>query len=101
LIEAVSAKNLDEVLPLVRAYMEFYHVAGIDDARNKDFFSQFGEGSEKGCSFLYLKEGKAVAFATVYFPYTTSITANGDATCGDDAFRLNNDYSNCLLFCVD
>ena len=75
MIEAVSEKNLDEVLPLVRAYMEFYHVADIDDARNKTFFSQFGEGSDKGCLFLYRKEGKAVAFATVYFSYTTSITA--------------------------
>ncbi len=75
MIEVVSEKNLDEVLPLVRAYMEFYHVADIDDARNKTFFSQFGESSDKGCLFLYRKEGKAVAFATVYFSYTTSITA--------------------------
>ena len=75
MIEVVSEKNLDEVLPLVRAYLEFYHVVDIDDARNKDFFNQFGEGSDKGCLFLCRKEGKAVAFATVYFSYTTSITA--------------------------
>jgi len=75
MIEAVLAKNLDEVLPLIRDYMAFYHVTDIDDARNKAFFSQFAEGSDKGCQFLYRKNGQTVAFATVYFSYTTSITA--------------------------
>jgi len=75
MIEAVSSSNLKEVLPLLRAYMEFYHVQDIDDARNKAFFSQFGEGSDKGCQFLFRKDGKVVAFSTVYFSYTTSITS--------------------------
>lgn len=75
MIEAVSSKNLDELLPLMRAYMDFYHVQNIDDAKNKTFFNQFGEESEKGCLFLYRQGGQAVAFATVYFSFVSSITA--------------------------
>jgi len=75
MIEAVSSKNLDELLPLMRAYMAFYHVKNIDDANNKTFFSQFGEESDKGCLFLYRQDGQAVAFATVYFSFISSITA--------------------------
>jgi len=37
MIEAVSSKNFDELLPLMRAYMAFYHVQNIDDANNKAF----------------------------------------------------------------
>lgn len=73
MIEAVSKENIAEILPLMAAYMEFYHVQNIDDARNKAFFSQFGEGSDKGCLFLYREQGKAVAFATVYFSFASSI----------------------------
>ena len=75
MIEAVSAKNLDEVLPLIREYQIFYKVKTIDDQNNKRFFSQFGENSDKGCLFAYRKEGKVLGFATVYFSYSSTITA--------------------------
>jgi len=75
-IEAVCDKNLDDALPLIRAYQEFYQIPKIDDARNKVFFSQFGEGGDQGCLFLYRNdEGVAVAFATVYFTHVSSIPA--------------------------
>lgn len=76
MIEAVSNKNLEEVLPLVRKYQEFYKLSDISDNRNREFFSQFGECSDDGCLFLYRSdEGKAVAFATVYFTFVSSIPA--------------------------
>jgi len=75
MIEAISAKNLDEVLPLIRAYQSFYKVKEIDEKNNKRFFSQFGEHSEKGCLFAYRKQGRLIAFATVYFSYSSTITA--------------------------
>ncbi|WP_043764914.1 GNAT family N-acetyltransferase [Algiphilus aromaticivorans] len=76
MIEAVSDRNLEEVLPLIRAYQAFYAVADIDDERNRRFFSRFGEGSDEGCLFLYRAvEGNAVAFATVYFSYVSSVPA--------------------------
>lgn len=75
MIEFVSKNNLDEVLPLIRQYMEFYKIADISDSKNQVFFSRFGEHSSEGCQFLYRQDGTAVAFATLYFTYTSSITA--------------------------
>lgn len=76
MIEAVCDKNLEEVLPLVRQYQEFYNISNISDDRNRAFFSQFSESGNDGCLFLYRNdEGVAVAFATVYFTFVSSIPA--------------------------
>lgn len=75
MIEAVSKKNIHEVLPLIRAYQEFYKIPEISDEKNAAFFSQFGESSPEGCQFLYRNSGEAVGFATVYFSYASSITS--------------------------
>lgn len=75
MIEAVSAENLHEVLPLIRDYQCFYNVNDISDEKNLHFFSQFGPSAKEGCQFLYRDEGKAVAFATVYFSFTSTITS--------------------------
>lgn len=72
MIEVVSKSNLNEVLPLIRAYQEFYKVAEISDERNLDFFSQFGESNPAGCQFVYRESGKVVGFATVYFSFTST-----------------------------
>ncbi|MDQ6980199.1 MAG: GNAT family N-acetyltransferase [Ghiorsea sp.] len=51
-----------------------------------NFFSQFSESSDKGCLFLYKKGGKAVAFATVYFSFASSIT--GKVAVLNDLYTL-------------
>jgi len=53
MIEVVSSKNLEEILPLIRSYQAFYNVANINDSNNHEFFSQFEEGSDTGCLFGY------------------------------------------------
>ena len=73
MIEPINKANLNEMLPLIRKYQEFYEVNYIDDDKNMKFFSQFGISSDKGCLFGYRKEGELVAFATVYFSYASSI----------------------------
>ena len=74
-IESVSKRNLSEVLPLLRAYQEFYEVAEVSDSENEKFFSQFSDTSVFGCQFLFRESGKAVAFATVYFTFTSTIAS--------------------------
>ena len=74
-IEVVDAKNLAELLPLMRKYQEFYQIADISDERNKKFFSQFGVDNPFGCQFLYREGGKVLGFATVYLTYTSAIAA--------------------------
>jgi len=75
LIEAVTEQNLEEVLPLIRQYQAFYQVAEISDSTNQNFFSQFGEDNPAGCQFLFRQAGSVVGFATVFFTYTSTITA--------------------------
>ena len=75
MIESITSGNLNEVLPLIRNYQAFYQIEDICDQRNKQFFSQFGEASDKGCLFAYRVNGELVAFATVYFSFTSSITS--------------------------
>jgi len=75
MIEFVSNKNIDEALPLIRKYQEFYKVADISDSKNKEFFSQFGKTSSSGCQFIFRNNSKAVGFATVYFTYTSTLVA--------------------------
>lgn len=75
MIEVISNDNLDELLPLIRAYLEFYEVKDVSDNRNREFFSQFGLGNPLGCQFAYREQGNFVGFAMVYFSFATSITA--------------------------
>lgn len=44
-IETISNTNLNEVLPLIRKYQEFYKIESINDEKNRLFFSQFGKDS--------------------------------------------------------
>lgn len=75
MIEAVTKNNIEEVLPLIRQYQEFYNVVDIDEERNKVFFSQFGDDSEQGCLFSYHLDNKVVAFASVYFSFSSAIAS--------------------------
>lgn len=75
MIEAINSENLNDVLPLIRQYQEFYEVAEISDSKNEDFFSQFNQESDAGCLFVYRQDGNAVAFATVYFSYSSTIAS--------------------------
>lgn len=75
MIEVVSNKNLDEVLPLISEYQAFYQVSEISDDKNNVFFSQFGELSSAGCQFIFREDGAAVGFATVYFSYSSTALA--------------------------
>lgn len=57
MIEVVTDENLDEVIPLIRRYQEFYGVSEISDETNREFFSQLGEGQSIGCQFLFRENG--------------------------------------------
>lgn len=75
MIEPVNANNLDQLLPLIAEYQTFYGAQDINQAKNREFFSQFGEGKPSGCQFLYRIGGEVAAFATVYFTYSSTITS--------------------------
>jgi ribosomal protein S18 acetylase RimI-like enzyme len=74
-IEKVSKGNLEEVLPLFRAYQDFYKVQNACDKKNREFLSRLCESSELGSQFIFRKNGKVVGFATVYFTFTSTIAS--------------------------
>jgi len=94
MIEAVSEKNLHEVLPLIKQYQQFYRAAEISDAKNKNFFEQFGENNPLGCQFLFRdsdnedKSNHVIGFATVYFSFSSTIAAKVGIL--NDVFTLPN-----------
>jgi len=71
MIEEVTHETLNEVLPLIGKYQEFYEVTVINDEKNKCFFSQF-IGSDNGVLHLYRSEGKAVGFTTIYNGFSST-----------------------------
>lgn len=71
MIEEVTHENINEVLPLIRKYQEFYGVAIINDEKNKMFFSQFIK-SDNGVLHLYKCEGKAIGFSTIYNGFSST-----------------------------
>lgn len=76
MIESVDKNNLEELLPLIPAYQEFYKIDAINDDTNRKFFSEFNKDSDLGCQFLYRDDsGRVLGFATIYFSFVSSIPA--------------------------
>lgn len=65
MIEEVTNENIDEILPLIRMYQEFYGGPYVNDEKNKTFFSQF-INSDNGVIHLYRCEGRSIGFSTIY-----------------------------------
>lgn len=59
----------------MKEYQAFYKVENIDEVRNRTFFSQFLGGTDLGVQFILVESGTAVAFATIYFTFASSIAA--------------------------
>lgn len=75
MIEAVSADTLEQVLPLLRRYQQFYGVADINDQRNRAFFGQFGADCPWGCLFAFRSGAEVLGFATVYNSFSSTLAA--------------------------
>lgn len=65
MIEEITNENIDEVLPLIRMYQEFYGAPYISDEQNREFFSQF-INSDEGVLHMYRRDGSAIGFSTIY-----------------------------------
>ena len=70
-VERVTARTLDEVLPLVAAYQRFYG-ATPDAGRNRFHFGRLAKDPEAGVQFLARAgDGVVLGFATLYFPLSS------------------------------
>jgi GNAT superfamily N-acetyltransferase len=71
-IARVTDADLDELLPLVRAYCDFYDVAPSDDALLALSRGLLADPEREGVQLLARVDGRAVGFATVYWSWATT-----------------------------
>jgi ribosomal protein S18 acetylase RimI-like enzyme len=72
-IERVGEETLPELLPLVRAYCDFYEVAPSDDALLALSRALIADPEREGVQLLGRgDDGTAVGFATVYWSWGTT-----------------------------
>jgi GNAT superfamily N-acetyltransferase len=70
-IATLTRSDLDEVLPLVRAYLDFYEVSPPDDAV-RALCEALIDDPREGLQLVARDEGgRAVAFATIYWTWST------------------------------
>jgi len=72
----ITAADLPDLLPLVRAYCEFYDVAPADDALLAVSRALISDPDREGVQLIARSEsGEAVGFATVYWSWDTLVAA--------------------------
>jgi GNAT superfamily N-acetyltransferase len=75
-IERVTTQDLDELLPLMRAYCDFYEVSPSDDDLLGMSRELIADPEKEGVQFIARDGGgRAVAFATVFWTWATSDAA--------------------------
>ena len=71
-IEPVTEADLDELLPLMRAYCDFYEVAPTDEALTDMALALLDEPDLEGVQLIARDDdGQAVGFATIFWTWST------------------------------
>ncbi len=71
-IERVTEADLAELLPLMRAYCDFYEVAPSDEALLSLSRALIADHEHEGVQLLARNEGRAVGFATIFWSWATT-----------------------------
>jgi GNAT superfamily N-acetyltransferase len=74
-ISRVGAADLGELLPLVRAYCDFYEVSPSDEALLELSRALIADPEREGVQLLARNGGDAVGFATIYWSWATTIAS--------------------------
>lgn len=84
-IRRVTESDLVDLLPLMRGYCDFYHVAPTDDSLLTMSRALIADPVNEGVQFIArLDSGEAVGFATVFWSWTT--TSGGRLAVMNDLF---------------
>ena len=70
-IERVTETDLTELLPLMRAYCDFYEVAPSDDELLELSRALIADPEHEGVQLL-AREGRAIGFATIFWSWATT-----------------------------
>ena len=90
-IAPATAEDLDDLLPLLRAYLDFYAVAPPDEEVRALALALAADPGREGVQLLAREEdgGRAVGFATVYWTWSTTragrIAVMNDLYVAEDA----------------
>jgi GNAT superfamily N-acetyltransferase len=74
-ITRVGEEDLDELLPLMRGYCDFYEVSPSDDALFALARALIADPEREGVQLMARDDGEAVGFATIYWSWATTIAA--------------------------
>jgi len=74
-ITRVGEENLDELLPLMRGYCDFYEVSPSDHALLGLARALIADPEREGVQLIARDDGEAVGFATIYWSWATTIAA--------------------------
>ena len=71
-IESVTEADLDELLPLMRAYCDFYEVGPSDEALTDMALSLMDDPDLEGIQLIARDDdGRALGFATIFWSWST------------------------------
>ena len=83
MIGTVTAADLPELLPLMRAYCDFYEVAPSDEALLAMARELIDDPAKEGVQLIARSEdGRAIGFATIFWTWST-LTASRVAVMND------------------
>jgi GNAT superfamily N-acetyltransferase len=71
-IDRVNETDLTELLPLMRAYCDFYEVAPSDDALLSLSRALIADPEHEGVQLLARNEGRTAGFATIFWSWATT-----------------------------
>lgn len=73
MIVEATMENLVALEGLWRQYQDFYKVQDIDAGRNRKFIAHLLTHPQDAVIFVWLDQGQAVAFGTVYITYASTV----------------------------
>jgi GNAT superfamily N-acetyltransferase len=71
IVAPVTERDLDDLLPLMRGYCDFYAVAPPDDALLAMARALLADPDREGVQFIARRDDAAVGFATVFWSWST------------------------------
>ena len=71
IVAPVTEADLDDLLPLMRGYCDFYAVAPTDAQLLDMSRALLADPEREGVQFIARREGEAIGFATVFWTWST------------------------------
>jgi GNAT superfamily N-acetyltransferase len=71
-IGPVGANQLDELVPLISAYLRFYEIEGVSEERIREFFSRFLAPGDGGLILGARREGGLVGYTCLYWHFSST-----------------------------